>query len=598
MKKSNIRNFSIIAHIDHGKSTLADRMLEFCGELDPGSGAQVLDDMELEQERGITIKSHAIRLDYTAPDGKDYILNLIDTPGHVDFSYEVSRSLAACEGALLIVDASQGIEAQTVTNIYLAIENDLILIPVLNKIDMPQARTEDVAMEVNEFLGEDEDNSIAISAKEGIGIQEVFDAIIERIPPPVIEVKGKTQALIFDSFYDKYRGVVIYIRIFNGSVKVGDKIKLFANDEIFDVDEVGYLKLELTQTERLEAGEVGYIMANIKDIADVRVGDTLTVMSNQADKPLPGYQEVKPMVYSGIYPSSNEDFEDLRTALSKLKLNDASLVYEPESSVALGFGFRCGFLGLLHLEITQERLLREFDLNIVATVPNVKYQVFLEKGGMLEIENPVHMPEENEIEKIEEPFVEAEIITPIEYVSPVMNLVQPRRGEYKRTDYIDPNRVMVVVEMPLSEIIFDFFDRLKSGSRGMASLDYEFIGYRESDLVKLDILINGELVDALSVIVHRDKTYDWGQTLVSKLKKLIPRQMYEVVIQAAIGKRVISRARNAPLRKNVTAKCYGGDVSRKRKLLERQKEGKKRMKMVGKVEIPQEAFFAVLQIDK
>ncbi len=596
---NHIRNFSIIAHIDHGKSTLADRLLELCGELEPGSAKQVLDDMELEQERGITIKSHAVRLDYTHKDGVKYELNLIDTPGHVDFSYEVSRSLAACEGAILVVDASQGMEAQTISNIYLAMENDLVLIPVINKIDMPQARTDDIANEVADFLGVEPESCIPISAKNNIGIEDVIEAIIELIPPPPpASADAGTKALIFDSFYDKYRGVVAYVRVAQGTIKKGDTIKFFATGNTFEVDEVGYLKLELKQTSELYPGEVGYVMANIKEISEVRVGDTITTLENQAKNPLPGYQEVKPMVYSGIYPSSNDEFEDLRAALGKLVLNDASLVYEPETSQALGFGFRCGFLGLLHLEITQERLSREYGLSIVATVPNVKYRVTKVDGESVEIENPSDLPHETMIETIEEPFVEAEVVTPVEFVSPIMNLIRPRRGEYKKTDYVDPQRVMVVFDMPLSEIIFDFFDKMKTVSRGHASLDYEFTGYRQSNLVKLDILINGESMDALSAIIHRDKTYDWGQKLVSKLKELIPRQMYEVVIQAAIGKRVISRARNAPLRKNVTAKCYGGDISRKRKLLEKQKEGKKKMKMVGKVEIPQEAFFAVLKIER
>jgi GTP-binding protein LepA len=463
---------------------------------------------------------------------------------------------------------------------------------------MPQARTDAVAEEVGEFLGIDPDTCLRISAKAGLGISELFSAVIEKIPPPDGNTDAPLSALIFDSFFDKYRGVVVYIRVFEGSVKVGDRITMFSSKKVFEVDEIGYLKLELKKTTSLDSGEVGYIMANIKDISDVRVGDTITSTDNPCQTQLPGYQDVKPMVYSGIYPSSNDDFEDLRTALGKLALNDASLVYEPESSAALGFGFRCGFLGLLHLEITQERLSREYDLNIIATDPNIKYIVHTNKGDTLEIDNPNEMPPETSIDYIEEPFVRAEVVTPMEFVSPIMNLVRPRRGEYHKTEYIDPKRVMVVFEMPLSEIIFDFFDKLKTFSKGRASLDYAFTGYRKSDLVKLDILLNGEPLDALSTIVHREKTYEWGTRLVSKLKELIPKQMYEVVIQAAIGRRVISRAKNSAVGKNVTAKCYGGDISRKKKLLEKQKEGKKRLKMVGKVEIPQEAFFAVLQIER
>ncbi|HHS50212.1 MAG TPA: elongation factor 4 [candidate division Zixibacteria bacterium] len=600
MKNSKyIRNFSIIAHIDHGKSTLADRILELTGAVEIGAHVeQLLDNMELERERGITIKSHAIKMDYKASDGEVYELNLIDTPGHVDFTYEVSRSLAACEGALIIVDATQGIEAQTISNLYLAIENDLEIIPVVNKIDMPAARPEDVAVEIAELLGCDIGDVLMVSAKTGEGVPDVVEAIVKRIPPPEDNLDAPPRALIFDSFYDTYRGVVVYARVVDGTFSLGDKIKFFVTEKQYEIDELGYLTLSLEKTDSLSTGEVGYLMANVKSVGDARVGDTITTVKNSADKPLPGYREVKPMVYSGFYPTNPDDFEGLRSALEKLKLNDASLVYEPETSAALGFGFRCGFLGLLHLEITQERLFREYDLDLVATVPNVEYIVMKEDGEKVTVENPAKMPDPLEIESVEEPFVEAEIITPHEFVSPIMNLVKERRGEYVATEFIDPARVLLRFNIPLAEVIFDFFDKMKTVSRGYGSFDYKLIGYRPSDLVKLDVRVNGDLVDALSIIIHRERTYDWGQKLVSKLKELIPRQMYEVVIQAAIGTRVISRARCAPLRKNVTAKCYGGDISRKRKLLERQKEGKRRMKMVGSVEIPQDAFFAVLKIER
>ncbi|MCD6502337.1 translation elongation factor 4 [bacterium] len=595
----HIRNFSIIAHIDHGKSTLADRILELTGSVGRGHHEeQLLDDMELERERGITIKSHAVKMDYVVKDGERYELNLIDTPGHVDFTYEVSRSLAACEGALLLVDATQGIEAQTISNLYLALENDLEIIPIVNKIDMPTARPEDVAVDIAELLGCELDEVILISAKSGEGVPDVLDAIIERIPPPPADLDAPTRALIFDSFYDTYRGVVVYIRVVDGSISVGDAIDFFVTGKRHDVDELGYLTLSLEKTDSLSAGEVGYLMANIKSIGDARVGDTITTVENRASEPLPGYREAKPMVFSGFYPTNTEDFENLRTALEKLSLNDASLVYEAETSAALGFGFRCGFLGLLHLEITQERLFREYGLDIIATVPNVEYKIITKNGETITVENPAKMPDPMDIERIEEPFVEAEIITPHEFVSPIMGLVKERRGEYIATDYVDPKRVLLRFDIPLSEVIFDFFDKMKSVSHGYGSFDYKLIGYRPSNLVKLDVRVNGDLVDALSIIIHHDRTYDWGQKLVSKLKELIPRQMYEVIIQAAVGSRVISRARRAPLRKNVTAKCYGGDITRKRKLLERQKEGKRRMKMVGSVEIPQDAFFAILKIER
>ncbi|RKZ29019.1 elongation factor 4 [bacterium] len=594
-----IRNFSIIAHIDHGKSTLADRMLELTGAVEVGRHEeQLLDNMELERERGITIKSHAVKMDYTATDGDTYEFNLIDTPGHVDFTYEVSRSLAACEGALLLVDATQGIEAQTISNLYLAMENDLEIIPVVNKIDMPTARPEDIAVELADFIGCEITDVIMVSAKTGEGIPDVLEAIVGRIPPPSGNSDSPTKALIFDSFYDSYRGVVVYIRVVDGEIAVRDHIRFFASGKEFEVDEVGYLRLNLEKTDKLSAGEVGYIMASIKNVGDARVGDTITTLDNIADRPLPGYKTVKPMVYSGFYPAATEDFENLRSAIEKLRLNDASLIFEPETSAALGFGFRCGFLGLLHLEITQERLFREYGLDIVATVPNVEYRVVKNDGETVLVENPANMPDAVDVDYIEEPFVEAEIITPHLYVSPIMDLVKDRRGEYIATEYVDPDRVLLRFSIPLSEVIFDFFDKMKTVSRGYASFDYHITGYRKADLVRLDVRVNGDIVDALSVIIHRDRTYDWGQKLVSKLKELIPRQMYEVIIQAAIGSRVISRARRAPLRKNVTAKCYGGDITRKRKLLERQKEGKRRMKMVGNVEIPQDAFFAILKIER
>ena len=600
MKSPNyIRNFSIIAHIDHGKSTLADRLLELTGAVPPDRMIeQILDDMELERERGITIKAHAIKLDYKAPDGNIYELNLIDTPGHVDFSYEVSRSLASCEGALLVVDATQGVEAQTVANIYMALENNLEIIPVVNKIDLPAAHPDDVAQQIVDILGGSKDDVIFVSAKTGENVDKVLKAIVERIPPPSGKPDAPLRALVFDSYYDKYRGVVLYVRIFDGRIRVGDKILLMASGKEYEVDELGYLRLELEKADELVAGEVGYIIANIKDVRDARVGDTVTLAENPADEPLPGYREAKPMVFSGFYPTDPDDFEELRTALEKLRLNDASLTFEPESSKALGFGFRCGFLGMLHMEITQERLYREFGLDLVATVPNVRYKVITTKGETLWIERPSDLPEPTRIDHIEEPIISAEIITPHEFIGAIMELVKNRRGIYIGSDYVDPKRTLLKFEIPLAEIIFDFYDKLKTISRGYASLDYDFLEYRTSDLIKLDILVNGEIVDALSMIVHRDEAYMWGQKMVSKLKKLIPRQLFEVVIQAAFGKRVISRARIAPLRKDVTAKCYGGDVTRKRKLLEKQKAGKRKMKMVGSVEIPQEAFFAVLKIER
>ncbi|MBN2541249.1 elongation factor 4 [bacterium] len=599
MHTARIRNFSIIAHIDHGKSTLADRLLEYTHTVpDRRMEEQVLDSMDLERERGITIKSHAIRIDYNAKDGKSYILNLIDTPGHVDFTYEVSRSLAACEGVLLLVDASQGIEAQTISNLYLALEANLTIIPVLTKIDLPASNTSLVGEELCELLDVLPDELILTSAKEGIGTEEILESIISRIPPPVADDNDKLRALIFDSMYNTYRGVIIYTRVFEGSVKAGDIIKFFTSGNRYEVDEVGYLRLDFIPAKDLQAGEVGYIIANIKRIEDAKVGDTITQAEDPATKPLPGYRDFKPMVYSGLYPTDNDDFEDLRDALSKLKLNDASLFFEPETSVALGFGFRCGFLGMLHLDIIKERLSREYGMNLIATVPNVEYRVDLKTGEEITIDNPSMLPDPVRIDAIEEPFVEAEIITDNEFIGNVMQLIMQRRGEYKTTEYIDPAKVMIYFTAPLSEIIFDFFDKLKSITKGYASLDYKFTGYKPSDLVKLDILINDDPVDALSSIIHRDKSYLWGQRLCSKLRELIPRQLFEVKIQAAIGARVVSKSKVHALRKNVTAKCYGGDITRKRKLLEQQKEGKKKMKQVGNVSLPQEAFFAILEIEK
>jgi GTP-binding protein LepA len=594
----NIRNFSIIAHIDHGKSTIADMLLEKTGSISEREAKnQLLDDMDLERERGITIKSHAIQMHYTAEDGKNYTLNLIDTPGHVDFTYEVSRSLAACEGAILVVDAAQGAEAQTISNLYLAIEADLEIIPVINKIDLPSARVDTVKQQIIDLLGCDESEIILASAKERIGYKEILEAIVKRIPPPQGKDDKPLQALIFDSFFDPYRGAIAYIRLFNGVLKENDEIIFFANNKKFLAEEVGVLGLKRIRTKELRAGNVGYLIAGVKDVHDTKVGDTITHARHGAKEPLPGYREIKPMVYSGLYPANSDDYEDLRDALDKLKLNDSSLVYVPETSAALGFGFRCGFLGMLHMEIVQERLEREYNQNIVTTLPNVEYIVFKRNGEKIVVDNPAEMPELGEIEHIEEPYIKAQIVTPSEYIGSIMKLATEKRGIYKNTNYIDPTRADLQYEFPLAEIIFDFYDKLKSISRGYASFDYELIGYKKSDLIKLDIMLNGEKVDALSIIVHRDKAYDWGRKVTSKLKELIPRQLFEIAVQAAIGNKVIARTNIKALRKNVLAKCYGGDVSRKRKLLEKQKEGKKRMKQVGNVEIPQEAFLAVLQIE-
>ncbi|MEP0822591.1 MAG: elongation factor 4 [Ignavibacterium sp.] len=598
---NHIRNFCIIAHIDHGKSTLADRLLERTGALSPRemTTKQVLDDMELEQERGITIKLHAIQLHHKAAGGKDYTLNLIDTPGHVDFTYEVSRSLAACEGAVLVVDATQGVEAQTISNVYLAIEAGLEIIPFINKIDLPSAKTmiENVKHQVMELLGCKEEEIILGSAKSGVGTDEVLEAIVRRIPPPQGDPGAPLQALIFDSIFDEYRGAIAYVRIKNGTLGEKQRIRFMSTGMEFDADEVGVLEMKRKKTGRLEAGDVGYVIANIKDVHETKVGDTITLASRPADKPLPGYKEVKPMVFSGLYPANSDDFAELREALEKLKLNDASLVFEPETSVALGFGFRAGFLGLLHMEIIRERLEREYKQTLINTVPNVEYCVYKTNGEKVIVDNPAAMPPQGVIERVEEPFVIAQIIAPAEYIGGIMKLCMERRGVHKNTTYLSTDRADIQFELPLAEIIFDFYDKLKSLSRGYASFDYDFLEYRESDLVKLDILLNGEPVDALSTIVHRTKAHEWGKKLCSKLRELIPRQMFEVAIQAAIGSKVIARETLSAIRKNVLAKCYGGDITRKRKLLEKQKEGKKRMKQVGRVEIPQEAFLAVLSME-
>ncbi len=595
----NIRNFCIIAHIDHGKSTIADCLLEKTGTVSEREAkAQLLDDLELERERGITIKSHAIQLKYKAKDNKLYTLNLIDTPGHVDFTYEVSRSLAACEGAVLVVDAAQGVEAQTISNLYLAIDAGLEIIPVINKIDLPSAEVDKVKGQIIDLIGCKEDEILLVSAKTKIGIDELLEEIVKKFPPPAGDPDKPLQALIFDSVFDSYRGVIAFIRLVNGSIKTNDKIRFIAVGKEFDAEEIGVLGLKKVKVDELSAGNVGYLIAGIKDVHDAKVGDTVTHKSNSADKPLPGYKDVKPMVYSGLYPTNSDDFEDLRDALERFRLNDSSLIYQPETSVALGFGFRCGFLGMLHMEIVQERLLREYNQSIITTLPNVEYIVYNKKGEQVIVDNPAEMPEMGNIDRVEEPFVKAQIICPSEYVGNIMQLGIEKRGIYKTTTYLDPTRADLQFEFPLAEIIFDFYDKLKSMSRGYASFDYEYIGYKESDLVKLDILLNSEPVDALSMIVHRSKSYDWGRKVCSKLKDLIPRQMFEISIQSAIGTKVISKSVVKALRKNVLAKCYGGDITRKRKLLEKQKEGKKRMKQVGNVEIPQEAFLAVLQIDE
>lgn len=594
-----IRNFCIIAHIDHGKSTIADCLLELTGTVTAREAkSQVLDDLDLERERGITIKSHAIQMSYKTGNNKKFTLNLIDTPGHVDFSYEVSRSLAACEGALLVVDAAQGVEAQTISNLYLAFEAGLEIIPVINKIDLPSAEVDRVSHQVIDLIGCSEDEIHKVSAKEKIGFDALLESIVNRIPAPSGDRNKPLQALIFDSIFDPYRGTVAYIKVFNGVLKTNDKIKFFAVDRIGEVEEIGVLGMKKIKCNELSAGNVGYLIPGIKDVKDVKVGDTVTHFKNGAQEGVPGYKEVKPMVYSGLYPSNSEDFENLRDALDKFRLNDSALVYQPETSAALGFGFRCGFLGLLHMEIVQERLFREYDQSIITTLPNVEYIVYKKNGEKIIVDNPAAMPRFGDIDYVEEPFIKAQIVTPAEYVGNIMKLAMDKRGTYKNTTYIDPTRADLEFEFPLSEIIFDFYDKLKSTTRGYASFDYEYIDYNESDLVKLDILLNGEPVDALSIIVHKSKSYDWGRKVCSKLKDLIPKQMFEVTIQASIGSKVISKSVVRALRKNVLAKCYGGDITRKRKLLEKQKEGKKRMKQVGNVEIPQEAFLAVLQLEE
>lgn len=595
------RNFCIIAHIDHGKSTLADRLLEKTGRVTAREMVmnQILDDNPLEQERGITIKLHAIQMEYIASDGNRYVLNLIDTPGHVDFSYEVSRSLAACEGAILVVDATQGVEAQTISNLYMAIGHDLEIIPVLNKIDLPSAQTtlEDVKSQVIDLIGCDEDDMLLASAKNGIGIDEILEALVKKIPAPKGDPTKPLKALIYDSIFDPYRGVIVNVRIFDGELRENEKILFMATGTNYIVEEVGILYMQRFRTGSLSAGNVGYFTASIRDLHDTKVGDTVTYEKERCDKAIEGFQVVKPMVFSGIYPADSADFEDLREALAKLVLNDSAITYEPESSSALGFGFRCGFLGLLHMEIVQERLEREFNQTIVTTVPNVRYKIIKTNGTEIYIDNPAELPKPVEIADLQEPFLRAQIITPHEYVGNVMKLCMDRRGILINQTYLSQTRVDLHLELPLAEVVFDFYDKLKSGTKGYASLDYEILDYRTGDLVKLDIMLNGDTVDALSSIVHRAKAYEWGKKLCDKLKDLIPRQMFEVVIQAAIGAKVIARSSVKALRKNVTAKCYGGDISRKRKLLEKQKEGKKRMKQVGNIEIPQEAFLAVLSID-
>ncbi len=601
MRQDHIRNFCIVAHIDHGKSTLADRLIELTGTLDKRlMREQVLDTMDLERERGITIKLNAVRMNYHARDGQGgvYELNLIDTPGHVDFTYEVSRSLQACEGAILVVDASQGVQAQTLSNLFLALDAGLEIIPVLNKIDLPGAEPDRRAQELHELIGAKPEEILRISAKEGTGVPELLDAVVRRVPPPRGDHEAPLRALIFDSYYDRYRGAIPSIRVVDGVLRPGMKISFGAHkDDVYEVDEVGYLQLGHKPIEELEAGEVGYFVANIRGVRETRAGDTVLDAAYRDLALLPGYRDVKSMVFAGLYPTNAEQFEELRDALGKLQLNDASLHYEPESSVALGFGFRCGFLGLLHMEIVRERLEREFNLDLISTVPNVEYHVHRTNGAVDLVENPSLMPHGSEVDHIEEPYVKARIVAPAEYIGAIMKLGQERRGVYRGMHYVDPTRVEFSWEFPLAEIILDFYDKLKTISRGYASLDYEFLEYRPGDLVRLDMLLNGEAVDAFSVIIHRDKAYEWGKKIAEKLKELIPRQLFEVVIQAAIGTKVIARETVRPLRKNVTAKCYGGDVTRKRKLLEKQKEGKKRMKQVGTVEIPQEAFLAVLQVD-
>lgn len=598
--QENIRNFCIIAHIDHGKSTLADRLLELTNEVEERDmKEQLLDDMDLERERGITIKAHAVTLHYKKDNGEDYTLNLIDTPGHVDFNYEVSRSLAACEGAILIVDASQGIEAQTLANTYLAVDHDLEVVPVINKIDLPSAMPEVVIREIEDVIGIPAEDAPKISAKTGLNVEQVLDEIVDKIPAPQGDKSAPLQALIFDSYYDSYKGVIVYVRVKEGTLKPGQQIKMMATGATFDVVEVGFMHPSgLRQTKELSAGDVGYIAASIKNIHDTRVGDTVTTVVNGAKEPLPGYKKVNPMVYCGIYPADGAHYEDLKEALQKLQLNDAALMFEPETSVALGFGFRCGFLGLLHMEIIQERLEREYSLDLVTTAPSVIYKVYKTNGEMIWVDNPTNLPDPAEIEHMEEPMVKATIMVPKDYVGNVMELCQERRGIYRDMTYMDETRAEIFYELPLNEIVYDFFDALKSRTKGYASFDYELIGYNTSNLVKLDILLNGEMVDALSFIIHKDNAYVRARKMCEKLKGSIPRQLFEVPIQAAIGSKIIARETVRAMRKDVLAKCYGGDITRKKKLLEKQKEGKKRMRQVGSVEVPQEAFMSVLKLDE
>jgi GTP-binding protein LepA len=597
-KQSLVRNFAIVAHIDHGKSTLADRFLEVTGALQAREmEAQVLDSMDLERERGITIKAHPVRLNYTADDGQRYILNLIDTPGHVDFGYEVTRSLAACEGALLLVDASQGVEAQTLANAYLAVDGNLEVIPVINKIDLPSAQPDEARRQIEEIIGLDGAGALLTSAKEGRGVREILEAVVERVPAPEGDPVAPLKALIFDSWYDSYRGVIVVLRVLDGTLKPGMKVRFMATAQDYEVEQLGVFTPKPVELPEIGVGEVGFINCGIKRIGDAQIGDTVTEAARPTAEPFPGFKPLKPMVFAGLYPVESHAYGELREALEKLRLNDSAFFFEPETSAALGFGFRCGFLGLLHMEIVQERLEREFGLDLVTTVPNVEYDVYLTSGEKIIVENPSKMPTGSAVDRIEEPYVKARILSPADYIGALMKLGQERRGTYLGMKYLDPTRVEFDWEFPLSEIILDFYDKLKTLSRGYATLDYEFAGYRASDLVKLDMLINGDPVDAFSVVIHEAKAYDWGRKLAAKLRELIPRQLYEVVIQAAIGTKVIARETVRPLRKNVLAKCYGGDVTRKRKLLEKQKEGKKRMKQVGTVEIPQEAFLAVLKVE-
>ena len=595
--QSHIRNFSIIAHIDHGKSTLADRILQLTGAVsDREMKEQLLDSMELERERGITIKLNSVQLQYKADDGETYLLHLIDTPGHVDFTYEVSRSLAACEGAVLVVDAAQGVEAQTLANVFLALDNNLEILPVINKVDLPSADPERVIGEIEDIIGLPADEAPRISAKTGLNIKDVLEDIVKNVPAPRGDINNPTQALIFDSYYDSYRGVIVHVCVKEGKIKVGDKIKFMASDAVYEVVELGVRTPKETKKDMLVTGEVGWIAASIKSIQDIHVGDTITVIDNEASEPLPGYRHLNPMVYCGLYPVDNARYKDLREALEKMELSDSSLIFEPETSQALGFGFRCGFLGLLHMDVIEERLEREFDLDLIATAPSVVYHVYLTDGSMIQIDNPAQLPDPQKIDRIEEPYVRATIMTPNEYVGPIMELCQQKRGEYQDIQYIDDLRRNVVYDIPLSEIVYDFFDKLKSCTKGYASFDYEVNQYKTSKLTRMDILLNGEVVDALSTIVHKDFAYNRGKIICEKLKEIIPKQMFEVPVQAALQGKVIARTNIKAMRKNVLAKCYGGDISRKKKLLEKQKEGKKRMKAVGSVEIPQEAFMAILSV--